>query len=184
MGYDISRMLIGTKNSIINSERKNDSKSVDEVISDLECDIQYSKDYTLAPLKEELRVEKQKLEELNSQHQKAFVSSTFFIVFDLFLLLVLIGKVKVKVLHFSQKNIDRKRINLLLLVWTLFHLFLLLTTNKIFVTRNSWAWENFWVLADWEAHPFYYDVSEFFVYALIPLLIVLGRRYLKGDKVF
>lgn len=160
------------------------ARTVDEVISDLKGDIQFSKDNTLAPLKEELTVEKQKLEELNSQHQMTFVSSTFFIVFDLFLLLILIGKVKVKVLHFSQRNIDRKRINLLLVVWTLFHLFLLLTTNKIFVTRNSWAWENFWVLADWEAHPFYYDVSEFFVYALIPLLFVLGRRYLKGYKVF
>lgn len=160
------------------------ARTKDEVISDLKDDIQSSKDYTLAPLKQELSVEKQKLEELKSKQQMAYVSSAFLIAFDLFLLLILLGKVKVKVLNFSPKNIDRKKINLFLLVWTIFHLFLLLTTNKIFVTRYSWTWENFWVLADWEAHPFHYDVSEFFVYALIPLLFVLGRRYLKGDKVF
>jgi hypothetical protein len=159
------------------------ARTKDEVISDLKDDIQSSKDYTLAPLKQELSVEKQKLEEIKSKQQMAYVSSAFLIAFDLFLLLILLGKVKLKVLNFSPKNIDRKKINLFLLVWTIFHLFLLLTTNKIFVTRNSWEWENFWVLADWEAHPFYYDVTEFFVYALIPLLYVLGRRYVRSEKV-
>lgn len=159
------------------------TRTKDEVISDLKDDIQSSKDYTLAPLKQELSVEKQKLEEIKSKQQMAYVSSAFLIAFDLFLLLILLGKVKLKVLNFSPKNIDRKKINLFLLVWTIFHLFLLLTTNKIFVTRNSWEWENFWVLADWEAHPFYYDVTEFFVYAIIPLLLVFGMRYLKGEKV-
>jgi hypothetical protein len=158
------------------------SRTVDEVISDLKDDIQSSKIYTLDPLKQELSVEKQKLEELKSKQQMAYISSAFLIAFDIFILLILLGKLKVKVLNFSPKNIDRKKINLFLLVWTIFHLFLLLTTNKIFVTRNSWEWENFWVLADWESHPYYYDVTEFFVYALIPLLLVLGRRYLKGEK--
>lgn len=165
------------------SDSIRNSRTEDEVLSDLECDIIYSKDYTLAPLKEELSIEKQKLEELKSKQQMTYASSAFLLVFDLFLLLILLGKVKIKVLNFSPKNIDRKRINLFLLVWTLFHLFLLITTNKIFVTRNSWEWENFWVLADWEAHPFYYDVTEFFVYAIIPLLLVFGMRYLKGEKV-
>ncbi|MEN9973519.1 MAG: hypothetical protein RIS20_1866 [Bacteroidota bacterium] len=158
------------------------ARTKDEVISDLKNDIQSSKDFTLAPLKLELSGEKQKLEDLKSKQQMAYVSSAFLLVFDLFLLLILLGKVKIKVLNFSPKNIDRKRINLFLLVWILFHFFLLITTNKIFVTRNSWEWENFWVLADWEAHPFYYDVTEFFVYAIIPLLLVLGMRYLKGGK--
>jgi succinate-acetate transporter protein len=181
MGFDI---VAAAQQDAKKAESIRNARTLDEVSSDLKDDIQSSKDYTLATLKQELSVEKQKLEELKSKQQMAYVSSTFLIAFDLFLLLILLGKVKVKVLNFSQKNIDRKRINLLLLVWTLFHLFLLITTNKIFVTRNSFAWENFWVLADWEEHPFYYDVTEFFVYALIPLLIVLGRRYLKGDKVF
>lgn len=165
----------------VDSIRK--ARTLDEVISDLKDDIQSRKDYTLAPLKQELIIEKQKLEELKSKQQMAYVSSAFLIAFDLFLLLILLGKVKVKVLNFSPKNIDRKKINLLLLVWFLFHFFILITSNKILATPNSWERKNFWILADWESYPFYYDLSEFVIYALIPLLFVLGRRYLKGEKV-
>lgn len=159
------------------------ARTKDEVISDLKDDIQSCKDYTLAPLKQELSVEKKKLEELKSMQQMTYVSSAFLIAFDLFLLLILLGKVKVKVLNFSPKNIDRKKINLLLLVWFLFHFFILITSNKILATPNSWERKNFWILSDWESYPFYYDLSEFVIYALLPALIIFGRRYLRGEKV-
>jgi hypothetical protein len=158
------------------------ARTKDEVISDLKDDIQSSKDYTLAPLKQELSVEKQKLEELKSKQQMAYVSSAFLIAFDLFLLAILFGKVKVKVLNYSPKNIHKRKINVILFGWFFLNFFILITSNRILATKNHYAWEHFWVLADWESYPFYYDLTEFMIYAILPTLFIFGRRYLRGEK--
>jgi hypothetical protein len=175
MGFDI-------KEYVMREDSIRNAKTMDEVIYELTDDILDIKYNSIVSLKKELHVETDKFQQLKYKQQVGYGSSAVLIVLNLFLLAVLFRRFKIKAINVHPKNIDRKKINLLLLVWFLFHLFLLITSDRMLATRNNYEWRHFWVLADWESQPNYYDLSEFVVYAFIPGLIVLGRRYLKGEK--
>lgn len=96
--------------------------------------------------------------------------------------------------NFSQIFIDNfnkvnpKTKKLIGFIWILFHFFMLLTSRDIFVYHISWG--DFWLFDDWETYDHYilrrnnhYDISEFTLYVIIPLLIIYGRKYLKGEKI-
>lgn len=81
------------------------------------------------------------------------------------------------------KSMDQRTKTFLGIVWILFHLFLLITSHDILYYRLTW--EDFWIFDEWGEHYQYrYDVSEFMIYVIIPLVIIYGRRYLRGQRVF
>ncbi len=162
---------------------KQNHRTDDEIIADLKSDIVSTKERSLEPLNAELKVETGKLNQVKQNQQELMISSIILAIAVLFILAIFFQKIRLKYISFRLQNIDKKRLNIILLVWSFFHFFILITSNRIISTPNSWKWKDFWILADWDSYPFYYDLSEFVIYALIPLLFVLGRRYLKGEKV-
>jgi hypothetical protein len=85
-----------------------------------------------------------------------------------------------------SSKINPKTKNLIGFIWILFHLLMLLTSNEIFEYRISWV--DFWFFDSWENYDqmyykSHYDISEFIVYVIIPLIIVFGRKYLKGEAI-
>lgn len=162
---------------------KQNHRTDDEIIADLNSDIVRTKERSLEPINSELKVETGNLNQVKQNQQELMISSIILAFAVLFLLAIFFQKIRLKYINFRPQNIDKKRLNIILLVWSLFHLFLLINSDRILTTRNNYEWRHFWVLADWESQPNYYDLSEFVIYALIPLLFVFGRRYLKGEKV-
>ena len=85
-------------------------------------------------------------------------------------------------------SISKKIKNILGLIWVLFHLFMLFTSENIFDYRISW--EDFWIFNNWKDYTYSnygyggrYDISEFIIYVIIPILIIFGRKYIKGEKI-
>ena len=103
-------------------------------------------------------------------------------------------KIESKSLNYSSKLIEMfKSINpktkkLIGIIWVLFHLFMLFTSENIF--DYSISWEDFWIFNNWIDYTYSnygyggrYDISEFIIYVIIPLLIIYGRKYIKGEKI-
>ena len=68
----------------------------------------------------------------------------------------------------------------------MFHVFLLLISEySIDVSfRQPFEWEDFWIFNNWsfDSDPsHHYDLFEFTLYVIIPLIVVLGRKYLNGE---
>ena len=86
------------------------------------------------------------------------------------------------------KSINPKTKKLIGIIWVLFHLFMLFTSENIF---DYWiSWEDFWIFNNWIDYTYSnygyggrYDISEFIIYVIIPLLIIYGRKYIKGEKI-
>jgi hypothetical protein len=104
------------------------------------------------------------------------------------------SKIESKSLNYSSKLIDIfKSINpktkkLMGIIWFIFHLFMLFTSENIFDYRISW--EDFWIFNNWKDYNYSnygyggrYDISEFIIYVILPILIIYGRKYLKGEKI-
>ncbi|MBP5994366.1 MAG: hypothetical protein KA736_01585 [Crocinitomicaceae bacterium] len=161
---------------------KHNHRTTDEIIADLKSDISRTKERSLEPLKEELKVERGTLSEVNRSQEGLVLTSIVLVALILFVLAVFFQKIKFKFVQFSFKNIDKRRINLILLVWGIFHFYVLITSDRIFATPNTWARRHFWIIADWESYSDSYDLSEFVIYAILPILFIFGRRYLRGEK--
>ena len=103
-------------------------------------------------------------------------------------------KIESKSLNYSSKlieifkSINPKTKKLIGIIWVLFHLFMLFTSENIF---DYWiSWEDFWIFNNWIDYTYSnygyggrYDISEFIIYVIIPLLIIYGRKYIKGEKI-
>jgi hypothetical protein len=84
------------------------------------------------------------------------------------------------------KSINPKTKKLIGIIWVLFHLFMLLTSNEIF--DYQFSLEDFWFFNGWEHYQYrgyknHYDITEFIIYVIIPILIIYGRKYIKGEKI-
>lgn len=158
------------------------SRSEDEIIADLKSDIVRTKERSLEPINSELKVETGNLNQVKQNQQELMISSIILALAVLFLLAIFFQKIRLKYINFRPQNIDKKRLNIILLVWSLFHFFILITSNRKISSPISWKWRDFWILADWESYPFFYDLSEFVIYAVLPALFIFGRRYLRGEK--
>jgi hypothetical protein len=91
-----------------------------------------------------------------------------------------------KIMEIPQAMDQRKK-SLVGIIWILFHLFLLLTSKDILYYRLTW--EDFWFFNNWTDYDSsffgsHYDITEFMIYVITPLIIILGRRYLRGQEVF
>lgn len=175
-------MSFDLKASVAADVYRYNHRTGDEIIADLKSDIIRTKERTLEPLNAELKVETGNLNQVKQNQQELMISSIILALVVLFLLAILFQKIRLKYISFRPQNIDRKRLNIILLIWSLFHFFILITSNRNISSPISWKWRDFWILADWESYPFYYDLSEFVIYALLPALIIFGRRYLRGEK--
>lgn len=175
MGFDISMAKIGTENSIFKS------KNVAEEIQELNSCIPEAKK-NLNSLKSELLFQNKTMNNLSWDQQIFNLKSSFLGVSIVLMLLVLLQKIKPRFLAYNPKNIDSKKINLFVLIWSIFHLLLLINSKDILIDKYTWSWKNFWVFTDWESYMYYYDISEFVFYALFPVLFIFGRRYLRGEK--
>lgn len=85
-------------------------------------------------------------------------------------------------------SISKKIKNILGLIWVLFHLFMLSTSENIFDYMISW--EDFWIFNNWKDYTYSnygyggrYDISEFVIYVIIPIVIIHGRKYIKSEKI-
>lgn len=101
-------------------------------------------------------------------------------------------KIESKSLNYSSKlieifkSINPKTKRLIGIIWVLFHLFMLLTSENIF--EYSISWEDFWFFNEWEDYQYrqyrnHYDISEFITYVIIPILVIYGRKYVRGEKI-
>lgn len=162
---------------------KQNHRTDDEIIADLKSDIVRTKERSLEPINSELKVETGNLNQVKQNQQELMISTIILALALLLILAIFFQKIRLKHISFRPQNIDKKRLNIILLVWSLFHLILLITSDRILASRNNYEWRHFWVLADWESQPNYYDLSEFVVYALFPALFIFGRRYLRGKEI-
>jgi hypothetical protein len=178
-GYDID-LNTGTVKKKIKAPTQTNVSA--EIIAELRLDIVSAKELTLKPLNAELKVESGYLHRVKKDQQELLFSSIIFIAAILFILAVFIQKIRLKYFQFNHKNIDKRRVNIILLAWCFFHFFILVTSHKIFVAPDTYPQEKFWVLADWKSYAALYDLSEFVIYAIIPTMFIFGRRYLRGEK--
>ena len=81
-------------------------------------------------------------------------------------------------------SIDSKIKNLIFAIWILFHVFLLIISDNSIESsfRYPFEWEGFWIFDRWSVdYGLHYDLFEFTLYVIIPLIFVLGRKYLNGE---
>ena len=102
-------------------------------------------------------------------------------------------KVELQPQNFTSKFLEiSKKINprtkkLIGFIWVIFHLFMLLTSENIFNYKISW--EDFWIFNDWENYQYrgygsHYDIFEFIIYVIIPVIVIFGRKYLRNESIF
>jgi hypothetical protein len=106
---------------------------------------------------------------------------------SLFKRLVVVKNMIAQKIKIEDSNRARKAFNLFGIIWVLFHLFMLLTSEDIF--KYSISWKGFWFFdyfADSYNRPYgydsHYDITEFSIYVIIPLVIFFGRKYLNGEQ--
>jgi hypothetical protein len=101
--------------------------------------------------------------------------------------MIVLKNLMIQKFKFYKSKKAKKAFNLLSFIWILFHLFMFLTSYNI-VDYNI-SWEDFWFFNEWENYKsdvdgIHYDISEFIIYVIIPLIIIFGRKYLKGERFF
>ena len=106
---------------------------------------------------------------------------------SLFKRLIVVKNLFAQKIKIEDSNRARKAFNLFGIIWVLFHLFMLLTSEDIF--KYSISWKGFWFFdyfADSYNRPYgydsHYDITEFSIYVIIPLVIVFGKKYLNGEQ--
>lgn len=106
---------------------------------------------------------------------------------SLFKRLIVVKNLIAQKIKIEDSNRARKAFNLFGIIWVLFHLFMLLTSEDIF--KYSISWKGFWFFdyfADSYNRPYgydsHYDITEFSIYVIIPLVIVFGKKYLNGEQ--
>lgn len=139
-----------------------------------------AKNATIITLKNELNV-------IKSQHENYKISNLLLLSLILVMVSLLFSLLKLKRATFNINNINKKKVNLFLIVWMIFHLLKALTSKDFFNYHLSWG--DFWVFDYWRPYSSFvpknrYDISEFSFYVLLPLIFVFGRRYLRNEKLF
>lgn len=87
----------------------------------------------------------------------------------------------------EDSNRARKAFNLFGIIWVLFHVFMLMTSREVLDYRISW--NDLWLFDNFEdyyreppGYKSHYDITEFSIYVIIPLVIVFGKKYLNGEQ--
>lgn len=87
----------------------------------------------------------------------------------------------------EDSNRVRKAFNLFGIIWVLFHVFMLMTSREVLDYRISW--NDLWLFDNFEdyyreppGYKSHYDITEFSIYVIIPLVIVFGKKYLNGEQ--
>jgi hypothetical protein len=108
---------------------------------------------------------------------------------SLFKRLIMLKNLIAQKIKIEGSNRAKKAFNLLGIIWILFHLFMLLTSRDIFEYRISWndlwLFDNFTDYYNGPAgYKSHYDITEFSIYVIIPLVMFFGKKYLNGEQLF
>lgn len=108
---------------------------------------------------------------------------------SLFNRLIQVKNLMVQKIKFGDFNKAKKALNLLGVIWILFHLFMLMTSREVLDYRISW--NDLWLFDNFEdyyreppGYKSHYDITEFSIYVIIPLVIIFGKKYLNGEQLF
>lgn len=106
---------------------------------------------------------------------------------SLFKRLIVVKNLIAQKIKIEDSNRARKAFNLFGIIWVLFHVFMLMTSREVLDYRISW--NDLWLFDNFEdyyreppGYKSHYDITEFSIYVIIPLVIVFGKKYLNGEQ--